>query len=93
MLNRFVINLDKSNWELLVGSKAPAEPGVADGALDAEDMLCVAPVVTLVEGKVVGTDMTCVCRRGNRNACKQTNLSAIVQHKTPRCPLSITSKI
>lgn len=63
--------LDKSNWELLVESKAPVEPGAADGALDAEDMLCVAPVVTLAEENVVGADMTCVCRRGNRNACKQ----------------------
>ena len=74
-------NLANSNWELLVEeSKGVVDAAwVAEGALDEEaDVLCVAAVVALGEEEnVVGADMTCVCRRGNRNACNTKKIIII----------------
>lgn len=60
----FWLNLDKSNWELLVESVLPS------GAAATLELgpFGVTPEVTFVDENVEGVDMTWVCRRGNRNA-------------------------
>jgi len=51
---------------LFVESGLPTEAVV--GIMELEP-LGVTPVVTFVDENVDGADMTCVCRRGNLNAC------------------------
>ena len=66
MKNKFPY-LDSKSWELQVESGLPAGmllKGMADPAL-----LGVPPLaVAFDDEKVVGADMTCVCRRGNLRA-------------------------